>query len=88
MWQALKTQTRQALVLVTLSLMGCSTPTPVTIKGAELAFKPIAASPKDTCSTQQQVAEHNSRLDSIKAGKPIVYKAPCDVEKNPEPKVS
>lgn len=81
MWQALKMQTRLALALVTLNLAGCVTPTPVTIKGAELAFKPIASSPKDTCSTQQQVAEHNSRLDTIKAGKPVVYKAPCDVDK-------
>ncbi len=64
------------------------TPTPVTIKGAELAFKPISGSPKDTCPTQRQVAEHNSRLDTIKAGKPVVYKAPCDVDKEKEAKTS
>ena len=81
MLQALKTRMLLALALVTLSLAGCATPTPVTMKGAELAFKPIAGSPKDTCSTQQQVAEHNSRLDTIKAGKPVIYKAPCDVDK-------
>lgn len=88
MLQELTMQTRLALALVTLSLGGCVTPTPVTIKGAELAFKPISGSPKDTCSTQQQVAEHNSRLDTIKAGKPVVYKAPCDLEKKGEAKTS
>lgn len=73
----------QKLILLLLSLApllaGCSTLTPgVTSAGAADAFKPIAASPRDTCETQRQIAEHNSRLDTIKSGKEIVYKAHCD----------
>jgi hypothetical protein len=40
---------------------------------------------------QKDVAEHNSRYDSIKKGKPVVYKAPCQIDKKPastEPKTS
>lgn len=88
MKKPLQTRIQPALVVVILTAGGCATPTPVTIKGAELAFKPIYSSPRDTCGTQRQVAEHNSRLDTIKAGKPVVYKAPCDVDKKQEAKTS
>lgn len=65
-----------------LALAGCSTLTPgVTSLGAADAFKPIAASPRDTCETQRQVAEHNSRLDTIKTGKEVVYKAHCETQR-------
>jgi hypothetical protein len=70
-----------------LLLAACGTPTPgVTSKGALDAFKPIASSPKDTCQTQEEIAEHNSRYDTIKTGKEVVYKAPCRVDPpKPEP---
>lgn len=62
-----------------LALAGCETLTPaLTSAGAADAFKPISASPADTCETQRQVAEHNSRLDTIKTGKETVYRAHCD----------
>jgi hypothetical protein len=35
----------------------------------------------DTCETQKQVAEHNSKYDTLKEGKTVVYKAPCALEK-------
>lgn len=61
-----------------LMLVACETPiNGVTSKGALDAFKPIASSPKDTCDTQVQIAEHNSRYDTLKTGKETVYKAPC-----------
>ena len=62
---------------------GCSTPTSVLLSeaGALKAFSPINASPADTCITQRQVAAHNSAYDSIKQGKPVSYKAPCDLKK-------
>lgn len=66
-------------LLVTLPLAGCSTLTPVSSKGALDAFKPISASRADTCETRQAVAEHNSRYDTLKTGKPVVYKADCAV---------
>lgn len=36
---------------------------------------------------QRAVAEHNSAYDSLKQGREVVYKAPCDVDK-PPPKTS
>ncbi|MFZ4534342.1 MAG: hypothetical protein ACOYOJ_21365 [Alsobacter sp.] len=67
------------LASLCLALAGCETLTPgVTSQGAADAFKPIAASPRDTCETQKQVAEHNSRLDTIKSGKEVVYTAACE----------
>lgn len=68
------------MLLVILPLAGCSTLTPVSSKGALEAFKPISSSKADTCQTRQEVAEHNSRYDTLKTGKPVVYKAPCDVK--------
>jgi hypothetical protein len=67
------------LVSLAPALAACETPiSGVTSLGAAEAFRPIAASPADTCETQKQVAEHNSRLDTIKSGKEVVYKAACD----------
>lgn len=67
--------------LVALALGGCQTPTPVlNSSGALEAFKPIAASPRDTCETQRAIARHNSAYDSIRNGKPISYRAVCDAE--------
>lgn len=73
---------RLLALLAILPLAGCGTPTlGLSNGGALAAFKPIEASPADTCTTQKAVAEHNSRYDSIKNGKPTVYKAPCEVDK-------
>lgn len=32
----------------------------------------------DTCETQRQIAVHNSIYDTLKTGKSVVYKAPCE----------
>lgn len=66
---------------LTLPLAACETPTSVTTKGALDSFRPLAMSKLDTCGTQREIAEHNSRYDTLKAGKPTVYKAPCDLER-------
>lgn len=84
--------TRGALALATLPLAGCGTPTLLTKEGALAAFKPLRNSLQAPCEMQRDVAEHNSRYDSMKTGNPVTYKAPCDVDKKPalstEPKTS
>jgi hypothetical protein len=71
-----------ALAAVILVLAGCSTPTSApTTKGALDAFKTLSMSKKDTCQTQREIADHNSRYDTLKTGKDVTYKPPCDVEK-------
>lgn len=68
--------------LLILPLAACAIPTPeLTKAGALEAFKPIPASPRDTCDTQKAVAAHNSAYDSLKTGKDVTYKAPCQVDK-------
>ena len=69
------------LVLGSLALAGCSTPMSVTTKGALDSFRPLTYSRHDTCATQQEIAEHNSRYDTLKTGKEVVYKAPCASER-------
>lgn len=65
--------------LVTLQLAACSTLTSGMTKASAIdAFKPIRISKRDTCETKKQVAEHNSRYDTIRNGKETVYKADCD----------
>lgn len=74
------------------ALQGCGTPTPfLTSGGALAAFKNIPNSARAPCEMQKAVAEHNSRLDTLRGGKEVVYKAPCQVDKpppEPEPKTS
>jgi len=67
------------LAAVTPTLGACSTLTPgLTSKGALDAFQPIRGSAADTCETQRQVSEHNSRYETLKTGKEVVFKAHCD----------
>jgi len=68
---------------LSLALAACGTNTPATspTSVALEAFKPIAASKRDTCETQKSVAEHNSAYDTLKTGKAVVYAAPCRVDK-------
>ena len=73
-------------------LTGCAIPTQsLTNGGALAAFKNIRNSPKAPCEMQKDVAEHNSRLDTLRSGKEVVYKAPCEIDKKvpaSEPKTS
>lgn len=59
---------------------GCSTHTTGTDAAkVASAIGHIKPSRADTCETQKQVAEQSSRLESIRQGKEVVYKAPpCD----------
>lgn len=84
---------RLTLLAVALpALAGCETLGPsLTNKGALQAFKPITYS--DYCSAQRGIADHNSRYWSIEKGKPVTYRAPCDIDKkkpapSTEPKTS
>lgn len=86
--------TALALVLAPL-LAGCETLTPsLTNGGALAAFKNIPNSAQAPCNMQIAVAEHNSRYDTLRDGKEVVYKAPCQIDKpkqvpaSPEPKTS
>lgn len=75
-------------------LAACETPTlSLTNGGALAAFKNIPNSARAPCDMQKAVAEHNSRLDTLRNGKEVVYKAPCQIDKprpasEPEPKTS
>lgn len=71
-----------------LALAGCETPMSVTTKGALDSFRPLMMSRKDTCGTQREIAEHNSRYETLRTGKETVYRAPCDVDKKQDPKTS
>ena len=68
------------LLALALGLAGCETPMFVTTKGALDSFRPLTMSRKDTCGTQREIAEHNSRYDTLKTGKETVYRAPCDID--------
>lgn len=75
---------------LSLSLAGCAgsaTPTLLTEAGALGAFRALPNSARAPCVMQRAVAEHNSAYDSLKQGREVVYKAPCDVDK-PPPKTS
>jgi hypothetical protein len=78
----LKTLTLLALALATPMLGACSTLIPdvteIDASTATKIFRPIRASAKDTCDTQREIAEHNSRYDTLSSGKPQAYKAACD----------
>jgi outer membrane PBP1 activator LpoA protein len=50
------------------------------------SFKPITSSTRDTCQTQREIAAHNSVYDSMKAGKAVIYQAPCDKGKRKDDK--
>lgn len=67
---------------LTLPLAACSTLTSEpTTKGALDSFRALSMSKKDTCGTQREIAEHNSRFDTLKTGRDAVYKAPCELDR-------
>ena len=63
---------------------GCSTPITATdAKKVANAIGHIKPSKADTCETQRQAAEQSSRIETIKQGKEVVYKAPpCEPVKS------
>lgn len=73
------------------ALAGCTgsaIPTPLTKSGALDAFKPIRNSAAAPCDMQREVAAHNAAYDTLQKGTPVVYKAPCDVDKRAPARVA
>lgn len=78
-----------ALALSLLPVAACSTPMSGTdaVKVAD-AIGHITPSKNDTCETRKQAAAQSSRIDTIKTGKEVVYKADCEKKPKPEPATS
>ncbi len=73
------------LLLLALLISGCvgkETQLPATTKLLD-DLPRVANSTKAPCRMQREVAAQNSYVATIKAKKPVVFKAPCDVD---EPK--
>lgn len=68
-------------MLATLALAGCATLTPARTDVSLEAFKAITNSAKAPCPVQREIAAHNTVYDTLKGGKAVTYKAPCDVDK-------
>ena len=78
--------------LLTLPLAGCATLTPqsevpVSAKAIAESIGNMRTRAGDTCETKQEAAALNSKLDTIKFGKEVVYKADCASASKP-PKTS
>jgi hypothetical protein len=74
------------LVLGSLALQGCAekeTRLPETSRLTS-SIPRVDNAPQSPCWQQRQIAKQNAWFDSQKAKKPVVYQAPCDVDK-PEP---
>lgn len=56
----------------------------------EPLLKPVPTYSKAPCEMQREWTAHNSRVDSVRQGKLVVYKAPCDMTPMPKagPKVA
>ena len=68
---------RLIIPVFAVALSGCGTQyTATDAKKVADAIGHIEPSRRDTCETQRQVAAQSSRIETIKAGKEVVYKAP------------
>ena len=70
------------LLLLSLSLAGCggnATQLPATTKLLD-GLPRVQNSPKAPCWQQEQIAAQNSFVETVKAGKEIVYVAPCKID--------
>lgn len=75
-------------ISLAMALAGCSTipsfgtdaPKGRVIDTSVQSFRPIAMSRNDTCPTQRAIAAHNSVYQTIKTGKVVAYRAPCDAD--------
>lgn len=63
-------------LLSLLLVAGCSSNSVTDGKKLADAIGTIKPSRKDTCGTLKQIAEQTSRIETIKQGKEIVFKAP------------
>lgn len=73
---------RLTLPLLSLLLVGgCSSPSATDGKKLADAIGTIKPSRSDTCGTLKQIAEQTSKIETIKQGKEVVYKAPpCEAK--------
>lgn len=66
------------LALSLALVAGCAnSPSGINAKKVADAIGTITPSRRDTCETQRQIAEQSSRIDTIRQGKEVVYKAPA-----------
>lgn len=77
---------KTTIVCIAILASGCSSIT-TNIDSTKVAavIGHIEPSKKDTCATQVQIAAQSSRIDTIIKGTETIYKAPCLVDKKPEP---
>ena len=64
------------LLLSLLAVAGCSSPSVTDGRKLADAIGTIKPSRQDTCGTLKQIAEQTSRIETIRQGKEVVYKAP------------
>jgi hypothetical protein len=68
---------RAALALSLVMVAGCETyPSGTNSKKIADAIGTITPSRNDTCGTLKQIAEQTSKIETIRQGKEVVYKAP------------
>ena len=70
--------------MLSLAGGGCGTSMSVPVTDVR-QFAPITLSCKDTTATRAQIVAHNSRYDTLKSGKRVIYKDDCPVEPKAKP---
>lgn len=72
--------------LLILAPGGCASPITGLTEAAQTAqtIGHVQPSRRDTCETQRQIAAQSSRIDTIIAGKEVVYKADCQLPAQPK----
>jgi hypothetical protein len=78
-----------ALLLAVSPIAGCAEskiPTPLTTDTLIEVLEPVPNYRKAPCWMQQAWARDNARKATLKSGKPVYYKAPCDLR--PQTKTS
>lgn len=69
------------LLSLALGLAGCASNTVTDAAKVAESIGTIKPSRNDTCGTIKQIAEQTSKIETIKQGKEVVYKAPsCEAK--------
>ena len=74
--QTMRSAKRTPLLLSLLVVGGCSSPSGTNSAKVADAIGTIKPSREDTCGTLKQIAEQTSKIETIRQGKEVVYKAP------------
>lgn len=75
---------KAAALAASLLLPACAasvTQVPLTVRGAEKAFRTVPVYTKAPCWMQRKWSGHNSAYETLRQKKEVVYKPPCDVDK-------